>query len=85
MRKCIVVFRSRLQVMAFLEHFKRRGKYCITIATPKEAKLGCGLSCEINICDVEFAKIVIKSNDLTAFYGFFIVEKIGSRTSTYKI
>lgn len=85
MKKCVAVFRSRTQVMAFLEHMKNKGQYCKTISTPKEAKIGCGISCEIPLNSVNLARQIIKYYSLNAFYGFFVIEKVGSRTSTRKI
>ena len=85
MKKCVAVFRSRTQVMNFCEHTKKKGGICKLIPTPKEAKTGCGISCEIPISQIGLSKEIILFYSLNAFYGFFIIEKEGNRASIRKI
>ncbi len=85
MKKCVAVFRSRTQVMAFIEHMRNKGQSVKPVPTPKEAKIGCGISCEIPQNSVNLARQVISYYSLNAFYGFFIIEKVQNRISTRKI
>ncbi len=41
---CIAVFRSRTQVMEFIEYMQSRGIDSSAINTPAEAHVGCGIS-----------------------------------------
>lgn len=85
MKKCVVVFRSRTQVFSFIDTMKRQGVLVRVVSTPKEAKIGCGISAEISPYEKERAINVIKSENLTSFYGFFMIEKHGNRTTTVRI
>ncbi len=84
MRVCIAVFRSRTQVMAFIEYMQKMGVNCTTVPTPKEAKIGCGISAKVPISMMNKAAEVISANRLTAFYGFFVITKNGNRTTTVR-
>lgn len=85
MKRCVVVFKSRTQVMYFVELMVKMGVFCKTISTPKEAKIGCGISAEIPFTSLSVAQSLIKSIGFSSFYGIFLIEKRGLRTSTTKI
>lgn len=85
MKRCIVVFKSRTQVMSFIEILSNNGVYAKAVATPKEAKIGCGISAEITLSSLSSALNIIKKVGFTSFYGVFLIEKRGNRTTTTKI
>ncbi len=85
MAKCIVVFKSKTQAMIFCDVMKQLGLYAKGISTPKEAKIGCGLSAEINCSDKSSAINVIRNKRLNSFYSIILIEKRGNRVTTSKI
>ena len=85
MKRCVVVFKSRTQVMYFIELMTNSGAYAKAVATPKEAKIGCGISAEIPISNLSLALKIIKKVGFSSFYGVFLIEKRGNRTTTTKI
>ncbi len=85
MKRCVVVFKSRTEVMYFIETVKNYGVYAKTVSTPKEAKIGCGLSSEIPLSSLTLALKIIKNVGFNSFYGVFLIEKKGNRTITTKI
>ena len=85
MKRCVVIFKSRTQVMYFIDLMIKRGVSVKSVSTPKEAKLGCGISAEIPLSSISLAKSVINSVGFSSFYGIFIIEKSGLRTTTTKI
>ncbi len=85
MKICYAVFRSKTQVMTFVEIMNSYGYNCSLSQTPKEAKVGCGVSAVIPSVAIQIAKKVILNRSLNSFYAFILVEKNGRRTSTYKI
>ena len=85
MKRCVVVFKSRTQVMYFIEIVSRNGIHAKSVSTPKEAKIGCGISAEIPLPDLSVALKIIKKVGFSSFYGVFLIEKRGNRTTTTKI
>ncbi len=85
MKRCVVVFKSRTQVMYFIELMVKRGIYAKSVSTPKEAQIGCGISAEIPLSSVNLAKSIIKTVGFSSFYGILLIEKRGLRTTTSKI
>ncbi len=85
MKRCVVVFKSRTQVMYFIEIMNKKGYTAKSVPTPKEARIGCGVSAEIKISSINYAYKLIKKVGFSSFYGMFIIEKRGERTTTTKI
>lgn len=85
MKICYAVFRSKTQVMTFIELMNSYGYTSTASQTPKEANVGCGVSAIIPYTAMQIAKKIILNNSLNSFYAFILVEKNGRRTSTYKI
>ena len=54
---------------------KKFGGYAKAISTPKEAKIGCGISAEISVLGVQLAKKLIKIKRYPSFHALFIVDK----------
>ena len=85
MKRCVVVFKSRTQVMSFSDIMKSEGYPVKLVSTPKEARIGCGISAEISKSHVSVALKIIKKARFSSFYGIFLIERQGNRTSTTKI
>ncbi len=85
MKRCVVVFKSRTQVMYFIDIMNKNGHTAKSVSTPKEARIGCGISAEIKLSSLTYAYNVIKRVGFSSFYGVFIIEKRGERTTTTKI
>lgn len=84
MRVCIAVFRSRTQVMSFIDYMQKIGVNCQLVPTPKEAKIGCGISAKLPFSKMREASAIIQGYKLTAFHGFFVITKSGNRTTTVR-
>ena len=85
MKKCVVVFKSRTQAMTFIDIMKRKEYFARIVSTPKEAHIGCGISAEILKSNVGVALKIVKREGFSSFYGIFLIDKLGNRTSTTKI
>ncbi|MBO5926645.1 MAG: DUF3343 domain-containing protein [Clostridia bacterium] len=85
MKKCVVVFKSRTQVMSFIDFLSKKGIYARGVPTPKEARVGCGISAEIPYSYLTDAKRAVRIGNFSSFYGIFLIEKRGNRTTTTKI
>ena len=85
MTRCIVVFKSKTETMKFIDLMGNRGLFAKSVSTPKEAKIGCGLSAEISYSDRLKAMQIIKSNNFKSFYSILLIEKYDNRVSMTKI
>ena len=77
MKKYVAVFRSRTDVLSFIENLRKHGVYAIAVQTPKEAKVGCGISAEFSPAGISVAKRLLETGAYPSFFGFFIIEKRG--------
>ena len=84
-KKCIAVFKSRTQVMAFIESMNLSGVACKMVSTPKEARVGCGTSAEFPLSKLNLAKSIVQRGGFSSFNGFFLLEKRGTHTTTVRI
>lgn len=71
--------------MYFIELMAKRRIFAKAVSTPKEAKIGCGISAEIPLSVINLAQSIIKSVGFSSFYGIFLIEKRGLRITTTKI
>lgn len=85
MTTCIVVFRSKTDLFSFINEFKRNGGRIETVATPKEAKIGCGLSAKIEERYLSLAVNLIKADDYNSFFAIYKVKKTDGRISTFRL
>jgi hypothetical protein len=85
MKKYLAVFRSRTDVLFFIERLRENGVFAKTVPTPKELKLGCGISAEFSNNSLALAKKLINTGNFPSFYSFVSVENRGGRTLTVKI
>ncbi len=81
----VVVFKTKTEVFAFLEDMRYFNVSASTVSTPKEIKIGCGLSAKIPDSSINIAKRIIYGNDYPTFYGIFALKKQGNTSSLTKI
>ncbi len=80
--KIICVFRSKTDLFAFIDTMKSYGALVFTVGTPKEAKIGCGISARFDERYLFLAKKILKSGEYPSFYGVYKVKRVGIRTTT---
>ncbi len=85
MIKCIAVFRSKTDLFTFINTLKYNGASVETVATPKEARIGCGLSAKFDERFFPLALRIIKEGGFAGFYGIYKVKKIEGRISTLRV
>ncbi len=85
MKKYLAVFRSRTDVLSFIEDMRDSYAYASSVPTPKELKLGCGISAEFPPSNLIVAKKLISKGKYPSFYTFVIIEKRNGRTVSVKI
>lgn len=85
MINCLAVFKSKTDVFAFLDILKSNGIYCVINQTPKEARIGCGISVKFSAVSLNKAVQLLRQSKLKSFFGIFEVYKSGNRTSVRQI
>lgn len=75
----IAVFRSRSQAMDCNSRLRSYGVPCVVINTPKEAKVGCGLSLKLPGNMLPRAKMLIERGNYSAFYGYYTMQNLYGR------
>lgn len=81
MSYCIAVFRSKTDVFSFIEKLRTYGIYAEIVGTPKEAKVGCGLSVKFNYSNLAVATKILRSSNLASFYALYQVNYSNGRTA----
>lgn len=82
MTKCIAVFRSKTDLFTFINYMKYGGAFIGTTATPKEARIGCGLSAKFDERFYRLALNVLSSYDFPSFFGIYKIKNVNGRIST---
>lgn len=77
----LAVFRSRSHSLAYAEKLNSYGITAVTMPTPKEAKIGCGLCVRFEARYFARAKAVLKVGRYTSFKGFYKIEYVAGRMS----
>lgn len=85
MKTVIAVFRSKTETYKFIEYMRAVGADANAVTTPKEARVGCGISAKFYYDKLSVAYKIIGSGGFSAFKGFYMIVKKGGRTSTTKI
>ena len=75
MKKYLAVFRSRTDTLSFIEDMKSNYVYALSVPTPKNLKLGCGISAEFPINAIGVAKRLISVKKYPSFYTITLIEK----------
>lgn len=81
----VAVFRSKTQLMSFIQIMGRFGAVVSTTATPTKAGVGCGISASFETRHLSLARQIINEYALNSFHSIFKVTKDGFRTTTSKI
>ena len=75
----LAVFRSRAHSLDYAERLNRYGVEAITIPTPKEARIGCGLCVKFDARAFVRAQAILKTGRYASFKGFYKTEFLGGR------
>jgi len=81
----VVVFKTKTEVFSFLEDARYYGIVGSVVSTPKEIKIGCGLSAKISDWHAYKARAVIFNGDYPTFYGVFTLRKTANGFSLKKL
>lgn len=79
----LAVFRSRAHSLHYAERLNAYGVPAITMPTPKEAKIGCGLCVRFDARYFVRAQAILKTGGYTSFKGFYKMEFINGRTVVF--
>jgi hypothetical protein len=71
----IAVFRSRNQAFTFERNLNADGIPAVTVPTPDELQIGCGLSVRIEESALPGAKIILDRLGLSTFHGWYTYDK----------
>lgn len=85
MSKLIAVFRSKTDLFSFINDLKSGGVIVETVQTPKEARIGCGLSAKFDERFYRYAVTLLNANRYDSFYAIYKVTADGGRISTVKV
>lgn len=77
----LAVFRSRSHSLDYAQRLNGYGVTAVTVPTPKEAKIGCGLCVRFDARYYARAKAVLNLGRYSSFNGFYKIEFIAGRTS----
>ena len=77
----LAVFRSRSHSLDCSERLQNYGVPATTTATPKEAKIGCGLCVRFDARYFPRAQAIIRSGRYSSFKGFYKMDYINGRLS----
>ncbi len=75
----LAVFRSRAHSLDYAERLNGYGVLATTVATPKEAKIGCGLCVRFDGRYFVRAKAILKTGKYSSFKGFYKTDFINGR------
>ncbi len=76
----IAAFRSRQQVMKFEEALRREGLKVRVISTPREVAVGCGLSVQFAVRDIQIVQNVLARSNPTNLIGLYLVNRRAGKT-----
>ena len=75
----LAVFRSRAHSLDYAERLYKYGVSAITVPTPKEARIGCGLCVQIDARFYPRANAILKTGRYSSFKGFYKIEFVGGK------
>ena len=81
MNLVLAAFRSRTEALEFLEVLKRYGVSAQIVSTPREARVGCGLSVRFSYSALTRVKSILVHLEASSFAGFFAPSGYGKNTS----
>lgn len=74
----LAVFRSRAHSLDYAERLHSYGVPAVTVPTPKEARIGCGLCVRFDARNFVRAQAIMKTGRYTTFKGFYKMEYLGA-------
>ena len=77
----LAVFRSRAHSLDYAERLQAYGVSAMTIPTPKEARIGCGLCVRFDAQAFFRAQAILRTGRYSSFKGFYKMDFIGGRLS----
>jgi hypothetical protein len=77
----LAVFRSRAHSLNYAERLQTYGVPAVTVPTPKEARIGCGLCVRFDARYFPRAQAILKTARYTSFKGFYKMDFFGGRIS----
>ena len=77
----LAVFRSRAQSLDYAERLNGYGVSAVTVPTPKEARIGCGLCVRFDARSLIRAQAILKTGRYSSFKGFYKIEFINGQVS----
>ena len=77
----LAVFRARAHSLDYAERLRSFGVAATIAATPKEAKIGCGLCVQFDARSFYRAQAILKTGKYSSFKGFYKMEYFGGRAS----
>ena len=66
----LAIFRSRTDALCFIDDMKKNSAYSVSVSTPKETGLGCGISAKFSKTAFPLAKRLVVVKKYKSFYGF---------------
>lgn len=81
----VVVFRSKTEVLDYIERLLILGVKATPTGTPKEAKIGCGIAAKLNARHLGVAQKVLAEGGYQGFFAIYSVVTDGLRTSRMRI
>ena len=77
----LAVFRSRAHSLNYAERLQTYGVPAVTMPTPKEAQIGCGLCVRFDARYFPRAQAILKTGRYTSFKGFYKMDFFGGQIS----
>ena len=77
----LAVFRSRAHSLDYAERLQTYGVSAVTVPTPKEARIGCGLCVRFDAQYFLRAQAILRSGRYSSFKGFYKMDFVGGRLS----
>ena len=76
----LAVFRSRSQSLDYAQRLNGYGVPVVTVPTPKEVKIGCGLCVRFDARYFACAQAVVKTGKYSTFKGFYKTDFVAGQT-----
>lgn len=77
----LAVFRSRAHSLEYAERLQSYGVPSVTVATPKEARIGCGLCVRFDARYFFRAEAILRTGRYATFKGFYKMDFVGGKLS----
>ena len=77
----MAVFRSRAHSLNYAERLQSYGVPAVTVPTPKEARIGCGLCVRFDARYFSRAQAILRTGRYTSFKGFYKMDYVGGQIS----